>query len=421
MLSDEVINKVIERVIRRIEETNTYVLKKMGESIAKIRTLTPTQAQQLAQIMRYGGDYDKIVKALAKMSKLNIQDIQKIFEEVAKSDYRFASRFYKYRYKKYIPYKYNTYLQNQVNAIKAIAVNDYSNITRTLGFALRENGRIIYTDLATTYQNMLDKAVFSISQGKTTFDEEMYSLIKELANSGIKTIDYASGRSYRVDSSVRQLLDYGITSLHNELQLEFGKQFDGDGVEISVHGNPAPDHMYLQGKQFSINQYDKEGNLIKKGEFEKLQEDEDAVSYDGVKFPKISEETKHDRRAIGQYNCKHYIFSIILGVSEPAYTNEELQAIIDKNNKSFDFDGKHYDTLYEGTQLQRKLELELRKAKDVQIMNKASDIDKAERAQKRINMLTKKYNELCKKTGLPTKLERARVPGYKKIAISKAK
>ena len=421
MLSDEVINKVIERVTRRIEETNTYVLKKMGESIAKIRTLTPTQAHRLAQIMRYGGDYDKIIQALAKMSKLNIQDIYKIFEEVAKSDYRFAKQFYKYRYAKYLPYEENLALQNQVRAIATLTAREYNHITRTMGFATIKNGKVVYTDIATTYQNMLDRAVLSISQGKTTFDEEMYSLIKELANSGIKTIDYASGRSYRVDSSVRQLLDYGITSLHNELQLDFGKQFDADGVEISVHGNPAPDHMYLQGKQFSISQYDKEGNLIKKGEFEKLQEDEDAVSYDGVKFPKISEETKHDRRAIGQYNCKHYIFSIILGVSEPAYTNEELQAIIDKNNKSFDFDGKHYDTLYEGTQLQRKLELELRKAKDVQIMNKASDIDKAEMAQKRINLLTKKYNELCKKTGLPTKLERARVSGYKKIAISKAK
>ena len=52
--------------------------------------------------------------------------------------------------------------------------------------------------------------------------------------------------------------------------------------------------------------------FLKKGEFEKFQEDEDAVSYDGVKFPAISEETKHDRRAIGQYNCYHYTFSIIL-------------------------------------------------------------------------------------------------------------
>lgn len=407
MLSDEVIEKVISRITTRIEETNTYVLKKMGESIAKIRSLTPTQAQQLAQIMRYGGDYDKIVQALAKMSKLNIQDIYKIFEEIAKKDYAFAKQFYKYRYAKYLPYEENLALQNQVRAIATLTAGEYNNITRTMGFATIKNGKVVYTDIATTYQNMLDRAVLSITQGKETFDSEMYRIVKELASSGIKTVDYASGRSYRVDSAVRMALQGGIRNLHMELQQDFGKQFDADGVEISVHMNPAPDHEIVQGKQFSNE------------EFEKFQTDLDAYSYDGEFFPAESDETGRDRRSIGEYNCYHYIFSIVLGVSKPAYTNEELKAIIDKNEKGFDFDGKHY-TMYEGEQLQRKTELELRKAKDEQIMARASDMrDKAELSQIKINKLTQKYKELLEKSKLPSKIERARVPGYHYIKVAK--
>ena len=51
MLSDEVIEKVIERLTRRIEQTNTYVLEQIGKSIKKIGALSPSKAQQLIQII----------------------------------------------------------------------------------------------------------------------------------------------------------------------------------------------------------------------------------------------------------------------------------------------------------------------------------------------------------------------------------
>ena len=405
MLTDEVINKVIDRVVLRMEEANTYVLKKMGESIKRLRSLTPSQAQQLAQIMRYGGDYDKIVRELSKISKLNIKDIYKIFEEVSKDDYRFAQQFYKYRNKKYIPYENNEALKKQVDAIARITADKYTNITNTMGFATKRNGKIVYTNLARTYQNLLDRAVLSVSQGKLSFDTEMSNIIKELATSGIKTIDYASGRSIRVDSAVRMALQDGLRTLHNETQEIIGEQFGADGVEVSVHMNPAPDHMYVQGKQFS------------KEEFDKFQNDEDAVSYDGTKFPAESEETGRDRRSISQYNCYHNITSIVLGVSKPRYSDKELEKIIKKGNKKFTFNGKKYNK-YEGEQLQRKIETEIRKAKDTQIMAKASgDKDLVMSTQAKVTQLTNKYKELLDVSGLDSKLERAKVTGYRRINV----
>ena len=51
MISDRQIDLLIERFINRIEQANSYYLQKLGESVKKIRTLTPTQAQQLVQIL----------------------------------------------------------------------------------------------------------------------------------------------------------------------------------------------------------------------------------------------------------------------------------------------------------------------------------------------------------------------------------
>ena len=130
----------------------------------------------------------------------------------------------------------------------------------------------------------------------------------------------------------------------------------------------------------------------------------------------------HDRRSISEYNCYHYVFSIVLGVSKPQYSNEKLQEIIDNANKKFNFDGKEY-TLYEMTQLQRKIETAIREAKDTQILAKASDDkDLVLQSQTRITKLTTKYKQLCSVSGLPNKLStRGRVYNYHRVSIKNLK
>lgn len=387
MLDDKIINVLVDRLVSRIEQGNEYILKQMGNTIRHIGTLSPSKANQLVNILKYGGNYDKIVRKLAQITELNIRDIEKIFEAVAKENLYFAKQFYEYRNIKYIPYEKNISLQRQVKALARITANNYMNMSRTLAFTKIENGKVIYTDLARTYQNMIDEAVLNISQGKTDFNSNMYKTIKELGQSGIKTVDYASGYSRRLDSAVRQNIQGALRDMSNELQKQFGEEFDYDGIEVSHHANPAPDHEFIDGQQFS------------KEEFEKIDSELE--------------------RPVGELNCYHYIFPIILGVSKPNYTKEQLQEDKEKNKKGFNYEGKHY-TLYEGTQLQRKIETEIRKAKDIQIIGKASgNKELVQESQTRITQLTYKYRELSQISGLPTQLERARVSGYKRTNINK--
>ena len=53
MLSQEVEEKLANVLVSRIEETNTYILKRIGEAIKQISTLTPSQAYQIQQILKY--------------------------------------------------------------------------------------------------------------------------------------------------------------------------------------------------------------------------------------------------------------------------------------------------------------------------------------------------------------------------------
>lgn len=238
MLSQEVEERLAEHLTARIEETNTYILKRIGEAIRQISILTPSQAYQIAQILKYGGTYNEIAKELAKVSGKNVQDIYKIFEEVAKNNKQFAKQFYQYRGIDYIPYSKDVALQNMVRSIGDITANMYRNISNTSVIGFIQDGT--FKQLQQVYQDTIDKAILSISQGKQDFYSSMRQTLKELGGSGL--VQYESGRTRRLDSAVRMNILDGIRALNNETSRRFGEEYNADGIEISTHMHPAPDH-----------------------------------------------------------------------------------------------------------------------------------------------------------------------------------
>ena len=408
-MNEETIELLVERLASRINKANEFFLIKIGESVKKIRGLTPTQAHQLVQILKYGGNDEEIVNEILRLTNLNIQDIDAIFNEMAKKDYMFAEQFYKYRGVEYVPYNQNKALLRQVNALASITKQEMYNYARAtnLGYSIRDlQGNIKFVGLKETYDRILDTAVLNVGTGVDTFDNAMSKIMKDIGGSGLKTVDYASGRSIRLDSAVRMHLKGALRTLHNEVQKQVGEEFDFDGYEISVHSNPAVDHEKTQGRQFSIEEYEKLNNGL------------EAKDYKGNTYT-LDHDHKNGFRPISTMNCYHYVFSIILGVNKPEYSEEQLQKIIDDNDKGAIIDGKHY-TNYEITQLQRSFERKIRKQKDIQILAKESgNKELVKESQDRITQLTNKYKEISKISGLPTRMDRLKVAKYRRISAKK--
>ena len=408
-MNEETIELLVERLVSRINKANEFFLIKIGESVKKIRGLTPTQAHQLIQILKYGGNYEEIVNEILRLTNLNIQDIDAIFNEMAKKDYAFAEQFYKYRGVEYVPYNQNKALIRQVNALASITKQEMFNYARAtnLGYSIRDlHGNIKFVGLKEVYDRILDTAVLNVGTGVDTFDNAMSKIMKDVGGSGLKTVDYASGRSIRLDSIARMHLKGALRTLHNEIQKQVGEEFDFDGYEISVHSNPAVDHEKTQGRQFSIEEYEKLNNGL------------EAKDYKGNTYT-LDHDHKNGFRPISTMNCYHYVFSIVLGVNKPEYSEEQLQKIIDDNDKGAIIDGKHY-TNYEITQLQRSFERKIRKQKDIQILAKESgNKELVKESQERITQLTNKYREISKISGLQTRMDRLKVAKYRRISAKK--
>ena len=395
---------------QRFEDFNTKVLEELGNVIKQFKDLTPSQAYSLSQQLKYNTTVKDLLDELSKISGLSVKDLKAILEKVARENINFADVYYKARGLETPIYSENKTLQRLVNSVYKVSGEEFKNIAKSTGFRLLgDNGEPLLLDIDETYKYVIDKCVVAISQGKETYQQSMRSTLKQLSDSGVRRIDYANNYSRRIDSSVRMNVLDAVREVSNQSQMLFGEEFGSNGVEISTHLNPAPDHELVQGRQFSNEEY------------KKLQNGENAKDYQGKTW---SLDHNHDSsfRSISTMNCFHYIFSIVLGVSKPQYSNEELKKIIDDNEKGAELDGKHY-TNYELTQIMRKLETKIREQKDLQIMARASDDkDLILQAQTKITQLTNKYKQVVKISGLPNQLStRGRVSNYHRVSIKNLK
>ena len=401
--------KLIERLVQRIDKINDKLIKVIGASLKRIGTLKPTQIYQIQQELKYGQNLQELVKILEEISGVSQKEIINILETVANKDQEFRRIYYEARNKEFIPYAENEPLKRIVQEIGLTTLSSYKNISRTTGLTYLDSaGNRITKPLIQAYWDIIDDAVLKVSTGQVGFDEVMKEQIKMFAGSGIQSIEYESGYHKRIDSAIRTNMQEALrqmTIAQNEI---VGEQFDYDAMEVSVHEYPAPDHEDIQGHIFSTEKKDNN-----KSEWEKLQ---DYTYYGNIKDINGRVYTRdggNPIRAIATLNCKHIGYATVKGV-KPRYSEEELNEINRRNKEGFELDGKHY-TLYEGTQLQRQLEQRIRDEKHIQVGARAiNDSSLAQESQSKINKLTSKYNELNKTSGLPSYMNRLSVEGYRK-------
>lgn len=406
MLSENAIENLIQPIVERQQRINEYVIKTICDRIKEIGSLNSSDIHKLQQIFKMGADVQKINAEIARQTGYQVSEIKKIIKVAALENYLDARPFYDYRMKPFIPFESNIILQRRVQAMANQTVNDYINLSKSQGFMIRDlrnPQRLIPTTISQAYQSIIDEAIQASQSGVIDYNTAMRRSVKQLADSGLRYITYntPSGRIYtqRMDSAVRRNILDGIRNINQEMQRLVGEEFGADGVEISVHENPATDHAEMQGHIYS--------NV----EFQKMQS--------GQTFKDIQGRNYHSfERAVGTLNCRHFAISVIIETAKQTYSDKELKQILDRNEKGYTLpNGKHL-TMYECTQYQRNMETKIRAAKDGQIAARASGDDfLAKQYQAKVNKWQKEYRAFSNACGLTLKRDRTSVSGYQKISV----
>lgn len=375
MLTPDQIDALREAARKITEPITEYLLRDVARRIAEAGQLTSTAAYQTWRLQNLGLSQKEIERELRKLLQMSRKQIRKILHQSAQSGYNLDIN--RFPTSAAIPFEKNAALQQIVSAAVELAQDDFTNIVQTIGF-VNPYGKA--EPLTSAYITSCDFAFQQVVTGAASYTQAIREATRNLANQGIRTINYESGISTSLEAAVRRNIMGGLGLMQEQMSQTVHDQLGCDGWEVDAHANSAPDHEPIQGRQYPDAAYRALNNALV--------------------------------RRIGTLNCGHAAFPIILGVNQPQYTPEELEKLRTDNEKGVTVDGVHY-TGYQATQMQRSLERAIRAQKrKVMVDEAAGDAEKLAADQTRLTILRQRYKEFCKAANLRTQYERTEVVGF---------
>ena len=370
-----------------ITEWEAESIARVCRKIGKIGKMSKKELEKFDADKEAKKEWERILAALAIATALNIRTLKKAYISEFEAWEKQNEYLYQYRGKNPLGVK-NGALQGIID--KAVKQNgkDILNLTNTKALSVldRNGNPIRFKDAI--YKSFSD-AVKTVTEGKSDFYTTMRQTAQNLGGGGCR-VNYGEGITRRLDTVVRQNMAYGIKQSHKEYNTLVGREIGTDGIEIDVHANSRPSHRYMQGKQYAKGA---EGKTV-----------------NGVFYPSAEKEGVYDR-LYEDYNCRHYETDIILGVSEPRYSEEELKRLKEQDEKIYKVGNLDGDGYY-FSQRMRSCEAEIRRCKDEINALKAFGNSEAEikALRQRIKTVRAKYNEIAEVTGISPESKRLSVP-----------
>ena len=372
----------LAELYRALEDT---LLDEICSRLKAADQLNEVTVQDIRALRAHGIDLKKIEKAIRQTSGVSEKKLKKLLDDVVERNQKY--------YTEMIDLAHVTQPETLVDAatvdtIRRQTLDTFRNLTASMGF-LVDAGRTMLPP-AKAYTWALDNAVMQIQSGAINYNQAIKTAVKQLAESGLKVVDYESGHRDSIDVAARRAVMTGVNQICAKYTEQAAEYLETPYFEVSAHSGardkpgPSPwsSHEDWQGKVYSI----RTGDI-----YPSIYEVCGLGYVDGLEGA----------------NCRHRRFPWVEGVSERTYTDEQLAHIDD--GLGCTFDGKTY-TAYEATQMQRRVERQIRAQKRLKNGYKAANLtDDAAAANSKLRRLNAKYRKFSKAAGLPEQPERLKV------------
>jgi len=376
-LNRECKEKFSRQIEKNYSDLEMRIMQDIVRRIKKAGKITSTADWQINRLRILGNSSEDIEKMLKETLDASYPQMFELYDKVIDWEYVRNKDVYEQINAEFIPYEENEELQQITNVLIQQTDADLQNITQSLGFYLDYGGgKPVLTPLAEVYQKYLDAACMDIVSGAFDYNSVIRRVVSQLTNSGLRQIDYASGRANRVDVAARRAVMTGITQLTGYISNMNAEKLGTEYYEVAWHAGARPTHAVWQGKVWSKKQLITVCGLGT------------VTGLEGV-------------------NCYHERYPFIPGISERNWTDEWLEEQNRKENTPKEFNGKEY-TLYEAKQHQRQMETAMRAQRGkVQLLKDGdADPDDVMLARAKYQGQLNEYSRFSRKMGLKEERER---------------
>lgn len=383
-ITPEYLDAAPQPIIDAVHGLENDILREICSRFRLTGELNEVAVNDIRILRSIGLDMDDIERYIAENTKSTIPQVEAALDRVVDMNRRYYDSLAD---KASITMPAHLVSAVDIAIIKAQTLDGYRNITRSLGFAVQSGSVRTFQPIAKAYQAALDKAELKVYSGSFTVQQAMEDAVRELADSGISIVDYASGHRDHADVAARRAIMTGLNQVTAKYSEAAAEVLETDLYEVTAHrgardkGTGWKNHKNWQGKVYSTRS--------------------------GSKYPNIY--TVCGLGAVDGLegaNCRHRKYAFLEGVSERAYTDKELQEI---DTPPITYEGRQY-TAYEATQKQREIERTLRKLERRRIgYNAAGMVEREQETKARITRLQRKYRAFSKVAKLPEQWERAKI------------
>jgi hypothetical protein len=381
--SPDLLDALPEELAELFRALEITLLEEICSRLKAADELNEVTVQDIQALRSHGIDLKSIEEAISKTAGISKQKLNSLLNDVVERNQKY--------YTEVIDFAHVTQPETlvdaaTVDAIKRQTHDTFRNLTASMGFLV---GNTMLKP-ARAYQWALDNAEMQIQSGAINYNQAIKTAVKQLADSGLKVVDYESGHRDQIDVAVRRAVMTGVNQICAKYTEQSAEYLETPYFEVSAHAGardkPGPSpwsiHKNWQGKVYSI----RAGDI-----YPSIYEVCGLGAVDGLEGA----------------NCRHRRNVWVEGVSERTYTDEQLAHIDD--DLGCEFDGKKY-TAYEATQMQRRVEREARKLNREKAAYKAAELHEDETAVNiRLRRLNAKYKAFSVAAGLPEQRERMKV------------
>ncbi|MBY6916045.1 phage minor capsid protein [Clostridium botulinum] len=396
-LTPDQIAKLPQNIVNMYADLEEFIIQDIARRISNSGQLTGTTEQQLMIAKDLGIDIKEIEEKVADILKKSQKEVDKLFKEAAATSMATENELYKKA--RMATFDINdSELQAYITAASLQTKKEFKNITGSLGFATKKNGKIVYSDVAKFYQETLDFANMQVVTGVTTRQQAVKRAVKRMTNSGLRYVNYDSGYSINVQDAINTTVRTSANQMCNKLT-NYGMNQniakEDQYAEVSAHAGARPSHQNWQGRIFKV-----EGST---SEYDNLYEATELGSAGGL---------------CGS-NCKHSYYPFIPNISVRAYSEEDLDKYNSNQRKSYN--GKEY-TQYEASQRQRVIERSIRQSKrEILGYQSAGLTEDMKNSQIMLQQQKKEYKKFCNSMGLQQQNERTQQYGFGRSEGQKAR
>ena len=376
-MKDDYKNKLASKIASRYQDLEERIMQDIVRRIVKAGEITSTADWQINRLRILGYSSEDIEKEIKKALNASYPEMFELYDKVINWEYVRNKGIYEQINAEYIPFEENGQFKQITEAIIDQSFDDLENVTNSLGFYLDYgNGQKVLTPLSQVYTKYLDAACYDIVTGAFDYNSVLRRVVTQLTNSGLRQIDYSSGRANRVDVAARRAVMTAVSQITGKISEYNAQKLGTEYFEVEWHAGARPTHAVWQGRVWSKEQL-----------------------YSVCGLGTVT--------GLLGANCYHTYYPFFPGISQRNWSDDWLGAKNEEEAELKTFDGKEY-TLYEAKQRQRQMETAMRAQREKVKLLQAGGADQDEiilhkaKYQGQLN----EYSRFCRKMSLTEERER---------------